>query len=60
MGARECEGSMAITPERWLDNLLLVFDQIANKEVQERRWLAPARFVRPRRNSLLLSEANGL
>lgn len=30
-----------ITPERWLNNLLDVLGQIADRERQERRWLAP-------------------
>jgi hypothetical protein len=30
-----------ITPERWLSNLLDALGQIADKEHQERRWLAP-------------------
>lgn len=32
---------MPITPEHWLASLIEVFDQIADKEHQERRWLAP-------------------
>ena len=29
-----------MTPERWLSNILDALDQIADKERQERRWLA--------------------
>jgi hypothetical protein len=34
------KGIPPITPERWLSNLLEATSQIADKEYQERRWLA--------------------
>lgn len=31
----------SITPQRWISNLLQAIADIANREIQEQRWLAP-------------------
>jgi vancomycin resistance protein YoaR len=39
------QGHFVITPERWIANLLEVAGAIADKQQQERRWLAPDRYA---------------
>jgi len=42
-----------MTPERWIANLIEDADEIANKEKQERRWLAPDAYAWERPEELI-------